>query len=408
MIGAALVAGVEEIAVVNLARIGWQAMRGRDPEEEHRVSTPLELFFDLCFVVAVGQAAAQLHHTLDEGHLGGGLAGYAAVFFAIWWAWVNFTWFASAYDTDDVLYRVLTLLQMSGVLVLAAGVPAAFQDYDFTVVTIGYVLMRISMICHWVRAAVEDPAGRATARRFAIGIAVVQLGWIARLWAPGTWVYVTFVVMVLAELAVPVWAESNRPTRWHPEHIAERYGLFTIIVLGEVILGALTAVQSAFAEFGLSPALIMIAAGGLVLVFVVWWTYFAAGEPRLHSLRVALTWGYGHFVVFAAIAALGSGLEVAVDTAGHHSHISDQSAAFAIAVPAALVLVALGLLHRLAGTGAMRNFGFVVAGAVVVLALPFSAPLIGLGGAVVGMAAALVVTLVVNCRGAGSGVESRA
>jgi low temperature requirement protein LtrA len=66
-------------------------MRGRDPGEAHRASTSLELLFDLCFVVAVAQAAAQLHHALAEGHLATGLVGYAMVFFAIWWAWMNFT-----------------------------------------------------------------------------------------------------------------------------------------------------------------------------------------------------------------------------------------------------------------------------------------------------------------------------
>ncbi|MER6993566.1 low temperature requirement protein A [Saccharopolyspora hirsuta] len=388
--------------MVNLAGMRWQVMRGRDPDEPHRVSTPLELFFDLCFVVAVGQAAAQLHHTLDEGHLGGGLVGYAAVFFAIWWAWMNFTWFASAYDTDDVLYRLLTLLQMAGVLVLAAGVPAAFEHYDFSVVVLGYVLMRVGLICQWLRAAVEHPEGRGTALRYAGGIAVVQVGWIARLWAPGAWAAITFVALVIAELAVPAWAESRRRTTWHPEHIAERYGLFTIIVLGEVILASLAAVQSALSEFGVSATLILIAVGGLALVFVVWWIYFTGAEAHLRTLRIALTWGYGHVVVFAAIAALGSGIEVAVDTAGHHSHVSEQAAAFAVAVPVAVVQIALGVLHRLARTGAVRNFAFVVAGAIVVLALSFSTPLLGLGGAVVGMAVAAAATLVVNVVGAGS------
>src|SRR4051812_5726529 len=120
----------------------------RDTGEEHRVSTPLELLFDLCFVVAVSQAAARLHHALAAGHLGRGLLGYAMVFFAIWWAWMNFTWFASAYDTDDVLFRLATLVQITGALILAAGVPRAFEDTfsssDAGVVTLGYVVMRLA------------------------------------------------------------------------------------------------------------------------------------------------------------------------------------------------------------------------------------------------------------------------
>ncbi len=92
------------------------------------------------------------------------------VFFAIWWAWMNFTWFASAYDTDDVPYRLLSLLQMGGVLVLAAGVPAAFEHQNFFGITLGYFIMRIALVAQWMRAAVENPDGRTTAIRYAVGV----------------------------------------------------------------------------------------------------------------------------------------------------------------------------------------------------------------------------------------------
>jgi len=72
--------------------------------------TPLELLVDLCFVVAVAQAAAQLRDAVCGGTTVAGVAGYGLVFFLIWEAWVSFTWFASPYDTDDVPFRLLTLL----------------------------------------------------------------------------------------------------------------------------------------------------------------------------------------------------------------------------------------------------------------------------------------------------------
>ena len=83
-------------------------MTGRDRDEEHRASTPLELFFDLCFVVAVAQAAATpAPRARPRTTRRRAVVGYPMVFFAIWWAWMNFTWFASAYDNDDVPYRLL-------------------------------------------------------------------------------------------------------------------------------------------------------------------------------------------------------------------------------------------------------------------------------------------------------------
>ncbi|HEY1489311.1 MAG TPA: low temperature requirement protein A, partial [Micromonosporaceae bacterium] len=238
-------------------------MVARDTTEEHRASTPLELLFDLCFVVAVSQASDRLHHALTSGEVGHGIGGYLLVFFAIWWAWVNFTWFASAYDNDDVAYRVTTLVQITGALILAAGVPRAFDDNNFTVVVIGYVVMRLAMVGQWLRAAYSDPYRRWTALRFAIGITIVQAAWVARLWLPSRLGLASFLVLVVAELLVPIVAERAERTTWHAVHIAERYGLFTLIVLGESILAATTAVQTAFDTGRHLGSLSVVAAAGL-------------------------------------------------------------------------------------------------------------------------------------------------
>ncbi|MDT0305782.1 low temperature requirement protein A [Streptomyces sp. DSM 44917] len=374
-----------------------RTMTGRDPAETHRAATPLELLFDLCFVVAVAQAAAALHHKLAEGEVGPGLLGYAMTFFAIWWAWMNFTWFASSYDTDDVPYRLLTLLQMAGVLVLAAGVEDALEHYDFAVGTFGYVLMRLAMVAQWLRAAREDPLHRASTLRYAVGVSLVQAGWVLRLALPHPLDYIGFAVLVVAELSVPAWAESRgRVTPWHPQHIAERYGLFTIIVLGEVILASLNGVRSALTERGASGGLLLLVVGGLLLVFGLWWCYFSGPGTRLPTLRRSLVWGYGHYLVFAAMAAVGAGLEVAVETDGHHTHISGTAAAWAVAVPVAVVLAALAGLHRVGGTGAARHPAVVAAGVAAVLACAAAAGPLTLAGAVAGMGLAVAGTLAVS------------
>ena len=136
-------------------------MPPRDTHEEHRTATPLELFFDLTFVVAIAQAGSSLHHGLVDGDAGDALLSFPLVFFAIWWAWMNFTWFASAYDNDDVAYRLTVFVLMTGVLILAAGVPRAFDDQDFGVITLGYVVMRLAMVGLWLRAAAQHPEGRS-------------------------------------------------------------------------------------------------------------------------------------------------------------------------------------------------------------------------------------------------------
>lgn len=254
-------------------------MTARDPGEPHRAATPLELLFDLCFVVAVAQVAARLHHALSAGHVGSGVVSYVMVFFAIWWAWMGFTWFASAYDVDDVPYRLTTFVQITGVLILAAGVPRAFTEHDFTLPVVGYVVMRAGLVPQWLRAARSHPLGRGTALRYAVGIVVVQCAWVGWLWVPYAWRTPAFAALALLEVCVPVVAEAAGNTPWHPHHIAERYSLFTLIVLGESVLAATLAVQQALDERQTPVTLFEVAGGGLLIVLSVWWLYFAKPAP---------------------------------------------------------------------------------------------------------------------------------
>jgi low temperature requirement protein LtrA len=321
-------------------------MRARGTDEEHRVATPLELLFDLCFVVAVAQAASSLHHGLAEDRLGDVLVGYPIVFFAIWWAWMNVTWFASAYDNDDVPYRLAVLVQIAGVLILAAGVPRLFDDRDLGVVTLGYVVMRVALVWQWLRAARGDPERRTTALRYAGAVAACTAGWVLLLAIPEGWRGLGVPVMIVAELSVPIWAERTGVTTWHPHHIAERYGLFTLIVLGESVLAATVAIQTALDAGEALGGLIEVASGGLLIVFSMWWLYF--GKPARHGGVTSMTsfvWGYGHLVVFAAAAAVGAGVSVVVDQAAHHAEITARAATAAVAIPVALYLLSVWVLH---------------------------------------------------------------
>jgi low temperature requirement protein LtrA len=362
-------------------RMWRRPMVSRDATEEHRASTPLELLFDLCFVVAVAQGAARLHHALAIGQVAHGLVGYAMVFFAIWWAWINFTWFASAFDTDDLPYRLATLLQIAGVLVLAAGVPRAF-DGDFTTVTVGYLVIRVPLAALWLRAAREDPPLRATARRSAVGISALQLGWLARLALPTPWDAAAFVVLVLLELAVPVWAQRRGALHWHPGHIAERYGLFTLIVLGESVAAATTAIQTALDGGQALGDLLTLAAGGLLMVFSMWWLYFErhAGERLSTTGPGSFVWGYGHYLILAAAAGVGAGIQVAVDHGTGHAELSARGAGAAVAVPVALYLLSVWLLHAGSERGpAPRRLAYPLTALLVLAATPFGEAVLAIG-----------------------------
>ncbi|HEY4152998.1 MAG TPA: low temperature requirement protein A, partial [Pseudolysinimonas sp.] len=361
-------------------------MRGRSTEG-HRASSPLELLFDLTFVVAISSLTGELAHGIHSGQPAA-IAAFLMVFAAVWWAWINFTWFASAFDVDDALYRVLTLVQMAGVLVLAAGVPTAFEHNDFRAITVGYVIMRIAMLGQWLRAGIEHPETREAAFRYVGAILVVQALWVGRLFLPPSWFTPTFLVLIVLEMAVPIWAEWRVHTSWHPGHIAERYSLFLIILLGEVVAAATGAMQVALAKSGLTPVLVTIGFGGLVLLFAIWWLYFL--EPAEEGLRRrpgwSYFWGYGHYLPYAGIAALGAGLEVAVEVAGHEPRIGLVAVGYSLAAPVAVIFVMMFVLHRPFPSAGQVPGRVLITAAVVALLIPFAGPTIGVAGMVVALA----------------------
>lgn len=360
----------------------------RDLDEPFRTATPLELFFDLTFVVAVSRASAALHHELAGGHVADGVLGFVAVFFAVWWAWMNYTWFASAHDSDDVPHRLLTLVQMAGALVLAAGVSDALEHGDWLVVTIGYVIMRVGLVTSWLRVARDAPEVRARSVRYAVGISALQALWLLRLALPTDWGWLAFVVLVACELAVPVWAERAwlRPI-FHPRHIDERYGLFTIIVLGESVLSAATGFQTALDEGGLTPELLAVGLGGLVLAFTAWWLYFDHPGHLAPSPSEAFRWGYAHVVIFAALAAMGAGLHVATEAVTGDA--GARVAAMAVAVAVAGYLLGLVLVMLVTGAPVRSSLIYPkLVGATAILLLGALAPV---ALAVAGSAAVMLV-----------------
>ncbi|WP_032927803.1 low temperature requirement protein A [Streptomyces sp. NRRL WC-3773] len=370
-------------------------MTARGRSEAHRAATPLELFFDLCFVVAVAQAGKQLVHALAEGHPGHGVPGYLMLFFAIWWAWVNFSWFSSAYDTDDALYRVVTLVQMAGVLILAAGVPRAF-DGDFAVVWFGYLVMRLALVAQWLRAAHGSTGPeRTTALRYAAGVTLCQAGWLAVLLSPEDvrpWV---FLALAVAETAVPTVAERDHQTSWHPHHIAERYGLFVIIMLGETVSAATIAVQSAVDEQEELGNLLPLAAGGLLLIFAAYWIYFAVPiHLHLSSNRQAFLWGYGHYLIFGSAAAIGAGIEVAVEESVGKAHLSQFAASACVTVPGALFMFTVWLIHSRHQKRGLAQQLVLPVSSVLVLACTFAGhAAVLLAGLVASLTVAAGVTL---------------
>ncbi|GAA4086685.1 low temperature requirement protein A [Nocardioides kongjuensis] len=328
-------------------------MLGRDPHESNRVSSPLELLFDLTFAVAFGAAASELAHALAHGHVGAGVVAFCFATFAISWAWINFTWFASAYDTDDWLYRLTTMLQMVGVLVLALGLKPMFASVtehhdtlDLDVMVAGYVVMRIAMVLQWWRAGSHDRGRRDVVGTYLLSILAAQVLWVvlALVDVPVAATFVLLGVPFLIELCGPVYAETRLAgTPWHPHHIAERYGLMVIIALGEGLIGTMASIN-VLAEDALSWEVGLLALAGTALTFGIWWSYFAAPAGAiLHAHRErSFGFGYGHLAVFGSIVAVGAGLHGGATYLDHATHLGLVGTVLAVAIPVSLYTL---LLH---------------------------------------------------------------
>jgi len=369
-------------------------MQARDVHQPHRAATSLELLFDLVTVIAVASAAAGLHHAIAGGHATDGVVRFAMAFFGIWWAWMNYTWFASAYDNDDVLFRLLTLAIMGGALAIASGIELFFKSLDLTMVVTGYVIMRVGMVVLWLRAARGDPARRTTALTYALGIALVQVYWAGLLWVDSSSsvrLTLLFALGAAFEIAVPALAERSGRTPWHRHHIIERYGLLNIIVLGETLLAGSLALRAVTGEH-FQIALVRVALSSIVIVFSMWWLYFSKEEHlQSQDLGRSLTWGYGHVLIFAAGAAVGAGFAVVVDIVSGHAQVLLKVGNYAVAVPVALYLLGLWFVRdRFYFDGAARHV--LPAFAALVLLVPLQ-PL-----ALEGVAGLLAVSVFVRSR----------
>jgi low temperature requirement protein LtrA len=279
----------------------------RAADVPERRSTWLELFFDLVFVAAVSALAARLH----AHHSLGGLGIFAGLFVPVWWAWWGFTWFSAAFDTDDAPHRGAILLTMLIVAALAHGIPGAARGDSggFAVAYAGFFYVLSAL---YARAWIRVPSARPLASRYLAGDLIGATLWLGSLSVgersrPFVWALAMLVLMtapVLAARASPFLSYDRR-------HIAERYGLFTLIVLGESVVVTVDGL-----DVGSRGAAIATAILGFVVGATIWWVYFGHWRPMpARGIVSGWVWAQGHLLVFAGIAATAVGVELLVESA---------------------------------------------------------------------------------------------
>ena len=332
-------------------------MVGRDPHEEGRVATTLDLLYDLTLVVAFGVAGSEFAHSLAAGHIVEGSAAFFFVLFAVCWAWMSSTWFDSAFDTDDWIVRLATMVQMAGVLILTTGIPELFAGFDEgwqlrnQTIVLGYVVMRVPLVLLWWRASrdVTSPALAAAARKIAAWTVLSQVLWVivAVSPIPASLTVVVAVVLFALEIGVPFLIERKAGgTPWHPHHLAERYALLTIIALGEIVVGNGETVRVLHAAHGWTPEVMLVLLAGVSLAMGLWWVYFSVPfGDILHRHRDRLfRFTYPHMLLYFSIAGVGAGLHAAAYQIEGESTLGVPGTIVATALPSAAFIVLVFVL----------------------------------------------------------------
>jgi low temperature requirement protein LtrA len=271
---------------------------------------------------------------------------------------------------------------MVGVIILALGLPQVFHSIDEgrpvdnSVTVAGYVVMRVAMLFLWLRAARQDPPRRRACQTYAVTIGVAQIGWVLLLIVADSTVGEFFAwgaLLLVIELAGPVVAERRKGgTPWHAHHIAERYGLLTIITLGEGVIGTVASLGAVVESQGWTLDAALVAVAGTGLTFGLWWMYFTVPSAEvLHVHRERLfPWGYGHMLIFGSIAATGAGLHVAAYYIGHEAHIDATATVLTVAVPLAVYVLTLFALYTFLVRAVDPFHIALLAGTAALLVLP--------------------------------------
>jgi low temperature requirement protein LtrA len=310
-------------------------------EPERRASW-LELFFDLCFFVAVGAVA----HTLYGAPTIEGIALFGALFIPVWWSWMEYAWYATSFPEVGAFNRFAAFAAMLTVLAMAtqAGTASHGDPRGFI---LAFIIFHAIVVALFLRAAQLYPGRHAFSIRYAAGFGLAAAIWLVSLALPEGMRLWMWVAALAVDLVTPWMAVLTVVERtFDVSHIPERYGLFTIIVLGEAII----AVARSMSEAQWTPAVIA-AVAGFAIAVVIWWAYFAHPHAELleRGRLASFIWGYGHIFVWMGIVITGVGIELAIEAAAEGHVLSDAERLILCGGPA-LYLTAIALL-RSAGAG---------------------------------------------------------
>ena len=331
--------------------------------EGERHASWLELFFDLVLVVAIAQLAHLfVHHPHWQG---AGLAG--GLFFAVFLAWQGFSFYADRFDTDDLPFRIATFAQMLALLALAVQIPDVAKG-SHAGFAVAFAVLRGILVALYVRAYRYAPEARPLIRRYGSVYAFSAVLWLVSAFLPASWSLAIWPAAILLDLSMPpLNTRLHRKIPVDPAHTPERFGLFTLIVLGELVVSVGTGTM----EATWSPGVVAVAVAGFGIAACLWWVYFERllGQELRHAVVPIVTFAYAHLPLLAALMYVASGVSLLVRAdAGH----GGPAGAWALCAGVAVFLAALNVAQAQLTASPPRSV-FVARWLVVaaMLAIPF-------------------------------------
>jgi low temperature requirement protein LtrA len=315
----------------------WRPPRPHGATIRDRVVTNLELFYDLVYVAVIGQAANHLSEDVSSVSI----AGFAIVFAMIWFAWINGSLYLEIHGRQDGRTRSFVFLQM-GILVLLAVFTAGATGPDGPAFGLVYAALFAVMGWLWFSVRGQDESQfRTPTAAYALGMAISVAVIVATAFLPTDpriAIWAAFCAAWLAAFAVigriPAFAIAMSPT----QSLVERFGLFTIIVLGEVVIGVVDGLSRA----GRDPVTIATGLLALSVGFGFWWSYFDIVGRRLPrpAGQAVFPWVLSHLPITMAIAAAGAGMTSLIA----HAHDASPPPATGWLLAGAVAVALLGLI----------------------------------------------------------------
>jgi low temperature requirement protein LtrA len=288
----------------------WQGPRLRTDEEEHRErrTSWLELFYDLIFVAVI----SHLSQVLSRGVTPASVTAFVVLSIPVWWVWVGGTLYNERFEADDVSHRLIVFIQMVPVIGLAVNIGDAFGARGDQFI-VAYVASRLLIIFLWLRGGYHDRSARPLTTRYATGFAIGAALWAFSYFTPAPVRYWLWTAGLSVDLVTPLFTlrQQSRLPALSASHLTERFGLFTMIVLGEAVLAVVTGVA---ARTTLPLAVAVAANLGLALAFGLWWIYFDQATRALRgpNIRWRFAWDYLHLPLTMSLVAAGAGIRLLV------------------------------------------------------------------------------------------------